>query len=90
MTDLGTIGESVTKGHLTAIGRLIMAATKWKNVHLYQCPCGYEYEPEKGDAEKGWHPGTSFEELPEFCTCPSCQRAKVHFREKKYSVPVYE
>jgi rubredoxin len=67
-----------------------MAATKWKNVHLYQCPCGYEYEPEKGDTEKGWHPGTSFEDLPEFCTCPHCQRAKVHFREKKFSVQVPE
>jgi rubredoxin len=67
-----------------------MAAAKWKNVHLYQCPCGYEYEPEKGDAEKGWHPGLSFDELPAEGTCPHCMRAKVHFREKKFSVQVPE
>ena len=59
-------------------------------VHVYQCPCGYEYEPEKGDSQQGWVPGTPYEDLPEACTCPNCQRAKVHFREKKYSVPVGE
>ena len=67
-----------------------MKTNKWKKVHLYQCPCGYEYEPEKGDAQKGWEPSTPIEELPDEATCPNCMRAKVHFREKRYSVPMVE
>lgn len=67
-----------------------MAPQKWKMIQVYQCPCGYEYEPEKGDPGTGWVPGTPFEKLPEAGTCPNCQRARVHFREKKYSVPVKE
>jgi rubredoxin len=63
-----------------------MASKKLKRVHLYQCPCGYSYEPEKGCKEIGCAPGTPFDELKDQLTCPRCQRAKVHFREKKYSV----
>ena len=63
-----------------------MSDKQWKKVHLFRCPCGYEYEPEKGDPDKNWGPGTAFEELPDQLTCPRCQRAKVHFREKKFSV----
>jgi rubredoxin len=62
-----------------------LTTTKWKKVHLYQCPCGYKYEPEKGDPEAGWDPGTPFDSLPDQCTCPRCQRAKMHFREKEFS-----
>ncbi len=65
-----------------------MTATKWKKVHLYQCPCGYSYDPEKGDESKGWKPGTAFEKLPDQLTCPACQGAKIHFREKSFSVPL--
>ncbi len=64
-----------------------MAANQWKKVHLYQCPCGYSYEPEKGCREIGCEPGTPFEALRDQLTCPRCQRAKVHFREKRFSVP---
>jgi len=64
-----------------------MSTTGWKKVHVYQCPCGYCYEQEKGDSSGGWAPGTPFDDLPDQCTCPKCQRAKVHFREKKFSVP---
>ena len=67
-----------------------MTPKKWKLVQLYQCPCGYEYEPEKGDPQRGWAPGMPYADLPEGGTCPNCQRAKVNFREKKYSVPVEE
>jgi rubredoxin len=67
-----------------------MAPRKWKVIRVYQCPCGYEYEPEKGDLETGWDPGTPFDQLPEAGTCPHCQRAKIHFREKKYSVAAEE
>jgi rubredoxin len=67
-----------------------MPSRKWKMIRVYQCPCGYEYEPEQGDPRQGWEPGTPYNDLPEACTCPNCQRAKVHFREKKYSVAVEE
>lgn len=65
-----------------------MTTDQWKMVHLYQCPCGYAYEPEKGDPQQGWPAGMSYDELPEYGTCPLCQRAKVNFREKKYSTRV--
>lgn len=64
-----------------------MSGNQWKKIHLYQCPCGYAYEPEKGDPTKNWKPGTSFEALPDQLTCPRCQRPKIHFREKKFSIP---
>jgi len=63
---------------------------EFRKVHLYQCPCGYQYEPDKGDPGCGWEPGTPFDQLPEQCTCLRCQRAKLHFREKKFAVPVSE
>ncbi|MBC8419428.1 MAG: rubredoxin [Proteobacteria bacterium] len=65
-----------------------MAANQWKKAHLYQCTCGYRYEPEKGCKEGGYKPGTPFEALPDQLTCPRCQRAKIHFREKRFSVVV--
>jgi len=68
-------------------GVKVMAANQWKKVHLYQCPCGYSYEPEKGCKEIGCDPGTPFEALRDQLTCPRCHRAKVHFREKSFSVP---
>ena len=61
---------------------------QFKKVHVYQCPCGYTYDPEKGCKEIGCPPGTPFEELRDQMTCPRCHRAKVHFREKRFSLPV--
>ena len=66
-----------------------MTAPEFRKVHLYQCPCGYKYEPEKGDSEAGYKPGTTFEELPDQCTCPRCQTAKALFREKEFSEIVH-
>ena len=60
----------------------------YRKVHIYQCPCGYGYEPEKGCKEAGVEPGVPFEELPDRLTCPRCQRAKIHFREKRYSAKI--
>ncbi|MDQ1273606.1 MAG: hypothetical protein QG591_2236 [Planctomycetota bacterium] len=34
--------------------------------------CGYVYDPGKGDPDNGVKSGTSFENLPEDWTCPSC------------------
>lgn len=67
-----------------------MTSKKWRTIQAFQCPCGYEYEPVKGDSGQGWGPGTPYEDLPEFGTCPNCQRAKIHFRKKEYSVPAEE
>ncbi|MBO7318768.1 MAG: rubredoxin, partial [Clostridia bacterium] len=31
----------------------------------YICPCGYIYDPEKGDPDHGVAPGTKWENVPE-------------------------
>jgi rubredoxin len=45
----------------------------------YECPCGYIYDPEEGDAEGGIEAGTAFEDLPEDWLCPQCGAAKEDF-----------
>ncbi len=39
-------------------GDLKMPDKKWRKIHMYKCPCGYGYEPEKRDREayisQGW------------------------------------
>ena len=42
----------------------------------YTCPCGYVYDPEKGDPEHGVNPGTKFEDLPDTWVCPTCGAPK--------------
>ena len=37
-----------------------------------ECPCGYVYDPEKGDPDNGIAPGTAFADLPESWVCPDC------------------
>jgi rubredoxin len=41
--------------------------------------CGYVYDPEKGDPERGVAPGRSFENLPEDWVCPDCGVGKAEF-----------
>ncbi|MBU2699390.1 alkylation response protein AidB-like acyl-CoA dehydrogenase/rubredoxin [Sporomusaceae bacterium BoRhaA] len=51
----------------------------WK---YYVCNgCGYEYDPSVGDPEGEVIPGTSFENLPEEWTCPTCGEEKDMFIE---------
>ena len=38
----------------------------------YICPCGYVYDPEKGDPDNGVAPGTAWENVPEDWVCPVC------------------
>ena len=39
----------------------------------YFCnPCGYTYDPVKGDPEHGIAPGTAFTDLPDDWKCPIC------------------
>lgn len=53
-------------------------------MHPWQCePCGYEYNPIKGDPDVGIPPGTAFEKLPEEWVCPICGASKEDFREVK-------
>jgi len=47
----------------------------------YICPCGYIYDPEKGDPENGIAPGTPWEKLPEDWFCPICMLAKSEFEK---------
>ena len=47
----------------------------------YYCnPCGYTYDPEKGDPEHGIKPGTAFEDLPADWCCPICGVTKDMFQ----------
>ncbi len=47
----------------------------------YVCPCGYEYDPEKGDPDSGIAPGTPWEEVPEDWVCPVCGLSKDAFEK---------
>ena len=48
----------------------------------YRCTaCGYIYDPEEGDPEHGYEPGTAFEDLPEDWVCPSCGAPKSMFEK---------
>lgn len=43
----------------------------------YRCTlCGYVYDPAQGDPERGYPPGTAFEDLPDDWTCPECGAEK--------------
>ncbi|MBR5281991.1 MAG: rubredoxin [Alistipes sp.] len=44
-------------------------------------PCGWIYDPAKGDPDNGVAPGTPFEELPEDWSCPICGADKESFEE---------
>ncbi|MQN01169.1 MAG: MBL fold metallo-hydrolase [Lachnospiraceae bacterium] len=45
----------------------------------WQCPCGYIYDPAKGDPENGVKPGTTWEDVPDDWTCPVCGLPKESF-----------
>lgn len=47
----------------------------------YMCgPCGYIYDPAKGDPDSGIAPGTPFEMLPDNWRCPICGVSKDMFQ----------
>lgn len=48
----------------------------------YECPCGYVYDPELGDPDKGVAPGTPWEDVPEDWVCPVCGLGKDAFNEE--------
>lgn len=46
----------------------------------WECkPCGYVYDPEKGNPASGVAPGTAFEDLPDDWICPVCGAGKEAF-----------
>jgi rubredoxin len=46
-------------------------------------PCGYVYDPEKGDPDSGVAPGTLWDDVPEDWVCPTCGAAKDQFEPYK-------
>jgi anaerobic nitric oxide reductase flavorubredoxin len=53
-----------------------------KNMDKYVCPCGYVYDPEKGDPDNGVAPGTAFEDIPDDWVCPVCGLGKDMFTKE--------
>ena len=47
----------------------------------YQCPCGYVYDPDKGDPASDIAPGTAFSDLPADWCCPLCGVGKDFFKK---------
>ncbi|MBU0680517.1 MAG: rubredoxin [Proteobacteria bacterium] len=47
----------------------------------YQCPCGYVYDPAKGDPVNGVSAGTAFHDLPAEWCCPLCGVEKDFFKK---------
>ncbi|MFW0862190.1 MAG: rubredoxin [Candidatus Komeilibacteria bacterium] len=46
----------------------------------YICkPCGYIYDPAKGDPDSGIEPGTRFSDIPDDWYCPECGVSKDMF-----------
>ena len=43
------------------------------------CPCGYVYDPAKGDPDGGIAPGTKWEDIPDDWACPVCGLGKDAF-----------
>ena len=49
----------------------------------YVCPCGYEYDPAKGEPESGIAPGTAWENVPADFVCPVCGLDKDSFEAEE-------
>ena len=50
----------------------------------YICePCGYIYDPGKGDPLNNIPPGTAFKDLPDDWRCPECGVGKEYFIKMK-------
>ncbi|MEK6672039.1 MAG: rubredoxin [Nitrospirota bacterium] len=43
--------------------------------------CGYIYDPDQGDSERGIPPGTPFGNLPDDWVCPVCGASKEMFEK---------
>ena len=45
--------------------------------------CGFVYDPESGDPDRGVPPGTAFEDLPDDWACPACGVSKDFFIQQQ-------
>lgn len=46
----------------------------------YKCTvCGYVYREEKGETRCDVPPNTTFEDLPDYFRCPTCNETKMAF-----------
>jgi rubredoxin len=63
---------------------LIFLLTEGEEIlEKWECTaCGFVYDPEVGDQERGIERGTSFEKLPASWTCPVCGASKDQFVRK--------
>ena len=50
-----------------------------RRIVMYECPCGYVYDPAVGDPDGGIAPGTAFEDIPDTWVCPVCGLSKADF-----------
>ena len=48
---------------------------------MYECPCGYIYDPVKGDPDSGLAPGTAWEDIPDDCVSHVCGLIKDDFNK---------
>ena len=48
----------------------------------YACPCGYVYDPDKGDPDNGVDAGTAWEDVPSSWRCPVCGLDKNMFEQE--------
>ena len=48
---------------------------------MYECLCGYVFDPAEGDPENDIPAGTAFEDLPDDWVCPICGLDKSAFSE---------
>lgn len=64
------------------INKYTLTIKNFDTMKKYRCmPCGWIYDPAKGDPENGIAPGTAFEDLPEDWACPLCGADKESFEE---------
>jgi rubredoxin len=64
------------------INDIIHKDEKGRSMDKWECtPCGYVYDPEKGDPDNGIAPGTGFEDLPDDWVCPDCGVDKSFFEK---------
>jgi rubredoxin len=60
---------------------VIQTTAKEEVMDQYECPCGYIYNPDEGDAENNIPLGTAFEDLPDDWVCPDCEAEREFFEK---------
>ena len=72
--------HQVKRGTTPKTAPTYVEAKKPGKKEKFKCTvCGYIYDPELGDPERGVSPGTMFSDLPEDWVCPVCGAPKGEF-----------